>query len=74
MSTGGYSYPVAISKLGSEEGSSGPQNVRAIKWLLEQGGGEVVVVTPQKNLEGSSLKKLIPHPRVRHLSWKGFSA
>lgn len=74
MSTGGYSYPVAVSKLGSDEGSREPQNIRAIKWLLEQDGGEVVVVTPQKNLEGSSLKKLITHPRVRHLSWKGFSA
>lgn len=74
MSTGGYSYPAAISRLGSNEGSREPQNTRAIKWLLEQDGGEVVVVTPQKNFEGSSLRKLIAHPQVRHLSWKGFSA
>ncbi|MDO4254446.1 MAG: hypothetical protein Q4C81_04765 [Kocuria sp.] len=73
MSTGGYSYPVAISKLGPDEGSREPQNVRAIKWLLAQDGGPVVVVTPRKEFEGASLKKLVAHPRVHHHSWKGFS-
>lgn len=73
MSTGGYSYPVAISKLGPDEGSREPQNVRAIKWLLAQNGGPVVVVTPRKEFDGASLKKLVAHPRVHHYSWRGFS-
>lgn len=74
MKTGGYPYPVAISKLGSDESSREPQNARALKWLLEQGSGPVIVVTPQKNLDGFTLKKLVAHPRVRHYSWKGFTA
>lgn len=74
MKTGGYPYPVAISRLGSNESSREPQNTRAIKWLLEQGSGPVIVVTPRKDFDGSTLKKLVAHPRVRHYSWKGFTA
>ena len=74
MNTGGYPYPVAISRLGDGEPSRECQNTRAIKWLLEQGSGPVIVVTPQKNFDGTSLKKLVAHPRVRHYSWKGFTA
>lgn len=53
MLIGGYSYPVAISKLGPDGGSREPQNVRAIKWLLAQDGGPVVEVTPRKDFEGA---------------------
>lgn len=73
MSPDHYRYPVAISRLSSGESSREPQNIRAIKWLLEQPGGPVVVVTPQKNFAGTSIAQLVKHPRVKHLSWRGLS-
>lgn len=56
MSSSGYLYPVAISRLSEGEISPEPQNWRAIKWLLEQPGGSVVVVTPQKQFSGGRLR------------------
>jgi len=73
MSNGGYSYPVAISQLGPDETSREPQNIRAIKWLLAQEGGPLVVVTPRKEFDGVSLKRLVGRPGVQHRSWRGFS-
>lgn len=73
MSNGGYSYPVAISQLGPDETSREPQNIRAIKWLLAQDGGPLVVVTPRKEFDGASLKRLVGRPGVQHRSWRGFS-
>ena len=39
---------VAVSRVGKNEISREPQNARAVKWLLEQSGGQVVVVTPSR--------------------------
>lgn len=69
----GYPNPVAISRLSEGEMSREPQNVRAINWLLAQPGGPVVVVTPRKDFEGASLKRLVSRPRVTHWAWRGFS-
>ncbi len=63
-----YSYPVAIARLSEGETSRKPQNLRAIRWLLDQPGGLVVVVTPQKRNYGTSLNRLVEHPGVLHLS------
>ncbi|MFZ4841126.1 hypothetical protein [Mycetocola saprophilus] len=74
MSSDGYTTPVAISRLSEGETSREPQNLRAITWLLEQSGGSVVVVTPRKDFDSASLKKLVEDPRVTHRTWRGFSA
>jgi hypothetical protein len=73
MSSDGYPFPVAVSQL-DEQDSRELQNACAVKWLLEQSGGSIVVVTPQKRFEGDSLKRLIALPGTTHLSWRGFSA
>ncbi|BDI22302.1 hypothetical protein [Herbiconiux sp. L3-i23] len=73
MTSETYQFPVAISRLSEGETSREPQNLRAIKWLLEQPGRSVVVVTPQKQFHGDGLKRLVAQPGVLHLSWKGFS-
>jgi hypothetical protein len=65
---------VAVSRLGEGEKSREPQNARAIKWLLEQPGGQVVVVTPNKDFSSEGIKRLIAHPRVHHHTWRGFIA
>lgn len=65
---------VAVSRLGHEERSREPQNIRAIEWLLAQPGGQVVVVTPSRQFSSESLKKLVAHPHVLHHTWRGFTA
>ncbi|WP_300082021.1 hypothetical protein [Propioniciclava sp.] len=72
MSSDTYAFPVAVSQLGHED-SREQQNARAIKWLLEQSGGPVVVVTPQKRLDSEVLKRLLARAGVTHLSWRGLS-
>lgn len=67
MSSGGYPFPVAVSQL-DERDSRERQNRRALGWTLEQSGGPIVVVTPRKNLEGGSLKRLIAHRTAPHLT------
>ncbi|MBN9632777.1 MAG: hypothetical protein J0I18_19590 [Actinobacteria bacterium] len=74
MTSEPYQFPVAISRLSEGETSREPQNMRAIQWLLDQPGRSVVVVTPQKQFHGESLKRLVAQPGVLHLSWKGFSS
>jgi hypothetical protein len=74
MTSDGYPYPLAISRLSEGETSSEPRNLRAINWLLKQSGGPVVVVTPRKDFDSVSLKKLVAHPRVTHRTWRGFSS
>ena len=69
-----YAYPVAVSRLSKGERSREPQNQRAIKWLLDQPGGSVVVVTPRKPLESPSIKRLVATSGVDHRTWKGCSA
>lgn len=73
MPSDAYPFPVAISRLNEGETSREPQNMRAIKWLLEQPGGVVVVVTPRKQFFGDSLQRLVARPGVLHLTWRGFS-
>lgn len=73
MASATYPFPVAISRLSKGETSREPQNVRAIKWLLEHPGRPVVVVTPQKRLDSESLRRLVAQPGVVHLSWRGLS-
>ncbi|MFJ3391597.1 hypothetical protein [Leifsonia aquatica] len=68
-----YQFPVAISRLSEGETSREPQNMRAIRWLLDQSGGPVVVITPRKQFHGDSLKRLASRPGVLHLSWRGLS-
>lgn len=66
--------PTAISRLADGEQSREPQNLRAIKWLLQQPGGPVVVVTPRRDFMGDSIKRLVANPQVTHLTWRGFFA
>jgi hypothetical protein len=73
MSSDGYPFPVAVSQLDKQD-SRELQGARAVKWLLQQSGGPIVVVTPQKRFGGDSLKRLIALPGTAHLSWRGFSA
>lgn len=73
MSSDGYPFPIAVSQL-DEQDSRELQNARAVKWLSEQSGGSIVVVTPQKRFEGISLKRLIALPGTAHLSWRGLSS
>ncbi len=73
MTSDAYSFPVAISRLSVGETSREPQNIRAIKWLLDQPSRSVTVVTPQKQFHGDSLKHLVAQTGVLHLSWRGLS-
>ncbi|WP_336707359.1 hypothetical protein [Oerskovia sp. USHLN155] len=73
MSSDQFPFPVAISRLSKGETSREPQNVRAINWLLDQPGGPVVVVTPRRQFDGDSLKRLLTQPGVLHLTWRGFA-
>lgn len=72
MSSDAYPFPVAVSQLDQGD-SRGQQTARAIKWLLEQSGGPVVVVTPQKRFDSDILKRLVARAGVTHLSWRGLS-
>jgi hypothetical protein len=65
------SVPIAVSRLGDGD-SHESQNVRAVDWLLKQPGGPIVVVTPKRDFEGESLKRLIARPGVTHHVWRGF--
>lgn len=72
MSFSADHYPVAISRI-SENDSREAQNLRAIRWLLSQDGGPVVVVTPRAQFLSESIKRLIARRGVIHLTWRGFS-
>lgn len=62
---------IAVSRLGKND-SREAQNTRAVKWLLTQPGGSVVIVTPRRAVESESLKRLIAQPNVHHHAWRGF--
>lgn len=62
---------IAVSRL-AEEDSREAQNARAVKWLLAQRGGAVVVVTPRRDFESVSIKRLTAQPGVHHHVWRGF--
>lgn len=57
-----------------EQDSRESQNARAVKWLLGQHGGSVLVVTPQKRFDSEILEHLIAHPDTTHKTWRGFSS
>lgn len=73
MTSDAYPYPVAVSRFSEGETSREPQNARAIRWLLDQPGGSIVVVTPRKQIHSDSLQRLVAHAGVVHLSWRGLS-
>jgi hypothetical protein len=66
--------PVAVSRLGGDETSREPQNIRAVTWLLEQPGGQVVVLTPRRDASSKILSRLVANPGVVHHTWRGFHA
>lgn len=65
--------PVAVSRL-RENDSRDAQVNRAVRWLLAQPGGDVLVVTPSSDPGYEGLKQLIKHPRVSHHAWRGHHA
>lgn len=65
---------VAISRLGPKEKSREPQNARAVRWLLEQPGGPIVVVTPNSRVPSAGLQLLVAQPQVSHHTWRGLLA
>lgn len=65
------SNPLAVSRLG-EEDSREAQNARAVRWLLEQPGGPVVVVTPSREVPNGVLRRLVTGAGVSHLTRRGF--
>lgn len=73
MSSNAYLYPVAVSRFTEGENSREPQNLRAIRWLLRQSGGSVVVVTPQAEIPSESLTRLVAKSGVAHMRWRGSS-
>lgn len=64
------SETLAISRLG-ELDSREAQNTRAVRWLLQQQGGPIVVVSPGKNVRSYVLRSLIARPGVQHLTSRG---
>jgi hypothetical protein len=73
MSSDSYPFPVAVSQCDDQD-SREQQNLRAIRWLLEQPGGPIVVVTPQKDFDGTSIQRLVAQPGTTHRTWRGLSA
>ena len=73
MSSNTYPFPVAVSQLGQQD-SREAQNQRAIEWLEAQTGGSIIVVTPQKQFSGNSIKCLINRYDVNQLTWRGLNA
>lgn len=63
--------PTAVSRLGDGD-SREAQNARAVRWLLDQPGGAIVVVTPRRAVESAILKRLIAQPGVTHHAWRGY--
>lgn len=51
------------------------KRTRAVKWLLAQPGGSVVIVTPRRAVESASLKRLIAltHPGMSGEVFAGVS-
>jgi len=64
--------PVAVSRLGDED-TREAQNARAVRWLLAQPGGRVVVVTPRRAVPSETITRLIARPDVQHHAWRGFA-
>ncbi|GAA3287716.1 hypothetical protein [Nesterenkonia halobia] len=63
--------PVAVSRLSGDD-SREAQNTRAVRWLLAQPGGPLVVVTPRRTVQSEVITRLIARPQVQHHAWRGF--
>jgi hypothetical protein len=74
MTSAPYPNALAISRLSDGERSRELQNIRAIKWLLAQAGGPLMMVTPRRDSSSESVKQLVARPDVNHLTWRGFNA
>lgn len=72
MTSDEYPFPVAVSQL-VENDSREAQILRAITWISQQPGGPIIVVTPQRQVESESLKRLVAQTGTLHLTWRGFS-
>lgn len=73
MSSDGCPFPVAISLWGKND-SREAQDTRAVEWLLQQPGGPIAVVTPKRQFDSETLRRLVARPGTVHLTWRGFSA
>lgn len=62
---------IAVSRLG-EGDSREAQNARAVEWVQGRPGGPIVIVTPRREVESASIKRLIAQPGVQHHAWRGF--
>lgn len=62
--------PTAVSRLG-EDDSREAQNTRAVRWLLAQPGGSVIVVTPRRDVPSAVLRRLVAQSSVQHHAWRG---
>lgn len=62
---------IAVSRLG-EDDTREAQNLRAVRWLLSQSGGSVVVVTPRRDVPSEAIKQLMARPGVQHFAWRGY--
>lgn len=62
--------PTAVSRLGVDD-SREMQNTRAVRWLLAQPGGAVIVVTPRRDVPSAVLRRLVAQSGVQHHVWRG---
>jgi hypothetical protein len=72
MSSNAYPFPVALSRLGDGD-SRESQDLRALRWLLEQDVNPIVLVTPRSDYSGESLTALASRAGVTHLTWRSSS-
>lgn len=72
MSSTPYDYPVAVSQLKMPD-TREKQSARAVRWVLDQPGGPILVVTPNKQFDDAIVSALVRRPLTRHWTWKGLS-
>lgn len=65
-------YPTAVSQIKMPD-TREQQSARAIKWLIDQPGGPILVVTPNKRFDDAVIAALVARPSVQHVTWKGTS-
>ncbi|RAL30795.1 hypothetical protein CVN56_31120 [Rhodococcus sp. AQ5-07] len=73
MTASNISFPVAVSQLRMPD-SREQQSARAAKWLLDQIGGPILVVTPNMKFDDVVIKALMARPSAAHVTWKSLSA
>ncbi|WP_431816904.1 hypothetical protein [Gordonia jacobaea] len=64
--------PVAVSQLRMPD-SRERQSKRAIEWLLDQPGGPLLVVTPNKRFDNAVVAALVGRSTTTHVTWRGMS-